>query len=187
MRCSRLRNGFQCVEYIGSFDDANREGTHYPCTHHKHDDDPGVVRFSQLTGLRVLSGIWRSVQGNQVCVVIRLDDVLYRFMEDPGDGLRSCLDYIEIADVAPTDFALIHPLMVVSIHTRCTHKRGEVYKPTCDKGGDDVLFAVDDKTGLVVLEIGTARHDYMYPTFLFSWVPHGWEPEWFQAIGEKSS
>jgi hypothetical protein len=110
--------------------------------------------------------------------VLLLDDVFYWFQEDPSDGYRSDLGVVKKLFGYPQDmpsgaFARFEPVMVT------LRIRTGTEDPDIDSLRDDeVLYGLDERTGLVLFEVGTANiHDY-YPYFVHNWTPEGVEAKW---------
>ena len=140
-----------------------------------------AVTLDDLVGMRNLTAMWRGVETvewcgeNQdvQCVLLRFDGLVYRFIEDPNDGYRSMLREVVVlseATVLPPGTAVFE--MVVECRKR----------PNGEYGTNDVHYAVNEQTGLVVLEIGTTNTDDYYPSFVFSWTPAGYTPDWLEPI-----
>jgi hypothetical protein len=109
-------------------------------------------------------------------VYVRLDGKVYHFMEDTRDGYRSCL-YHSIPVLDADDVPLVpFPPMIVEARMRPAPGIGNGLYPD----GVDVLYLVNERTGLVVLEIGTENTDDYYPSFISHWVPEGHEPYWLR-------
>lgn len=90
----------------------------------------------------------------------RLDGVVYIAIEDPGDGYRSSMRDLVIANDANMKNAF--PAIDVVGRHRTSGEYGRV---------DDVLELVDAVTGKVVLEVGTDNVDDYYPGFVSSFHP----------------
>lgn len=141
------------------------------------------IQLADLLGLHALHGIARDVitamYGDTVQrVALLVDDFVVELCEDENDGYRSSLGSIRrwqsvsryIAEHDDVSFAPIHPPLIVMIrHRKVAEHSGEA----------DAIYAIDERTGLVVLDIGTDQVDDYYPSFVFSWDPAGWPlPEW---------
>ncbi|OKP79795.1 hypothetical protein BTE77_06815 [Ensifer adhaerens] len=90
----------------------------------------------------------------------RLDGIVYVAIEDPGDGYRSNLRNLAIANDA--NMMNVFPAIDVDGRHRTSGEYGQV---------DDVLELVDAITGKVVLEVGTDNVDDYYPGFVSSFHP----------------
>jgi hypothetical protein len=144
-----------------------------------------TVSLEDLCGQRMLSGRGEMVlesaetsNDNAFVVVLRLDDELYWFQEDPGDGYRSSLEVIKKLhgwpnDMPPSAFVAFDPVM-------CSLRiRRESADPELDSTRrDEVLYGVDERTGLVLFEVGTENTNDYYPSFVHQWSPEGVLPKW---------
>lgn len=149
--------------------------------------DADTVLLKDLCGIRMLDGHGEMVlespgtaDDDTFIVVLRLDNALYWFQEDPNDGYRSALNTIKRLhswpqDMPPSSFVAFDPIMVtLRIRT--------------DAGPDgtrqdEVLYGLDERTGLVLFEVGTENIDDYYPSFVHRWSPKGIEPRWLAAAG----
>lgn len=86
----------------------------------------------------------------------RLGDKCYLAAENPDDGYRSCLDYIQELDELPDSSEVIErPVNAF---------RKESYN-------SNILRVVDEETGHIWLEVGTDNTDDYYPWFVANWFP----------------
>ncbi len=155
-----------------------------------HNND-GCVSLESLTGTKTLDaraefiGTKRDQYTDDPRVVVyRLDGVLYWFQEDPSDGYRSGLDHARVAspdELPPGSMAEFSPI-VVELRVRNERVDGP---NSWYKHEDEVLYAVVERTGLVVFEVGTVEVDDYYPGFVSSWTPDGDAPKWLQAAVEN--
>lgn len=90
----------------------------------------------------------------------RLDGNIYVAIEDPSDGYRSYLGELKI-DTENKMFNIFPPISVIG-HHRTIGSYGNK---------DDILELIDETTGKIVLEIGTADIDDYYPGFIASFHP----------------
>lgn len=143
-----------------------------------HDHDPnGDVSLTSLVGLRTLRGIGRALVevpwggGNETVtqVVLDIDGLLYELTEGANDGYRSSLSSVRSVRMTPLSIAPIDPPLVVQVN----HRTAGSYSGKCD-----AIYMINEATGLVVLDIGTDNVDDWYPSFVFTWDPIGWTPEW---------
>ena len=132
-----------------------------------------------LVGTHTLTGIWRgmlesSASGygeDATVVVIEIDGAHWLFQEDQTDDYRSMLQDVKIVTDFAESLAPINPPMVVEFRKRCSIMSDE----------PDLVYGVNEATGLVVLEIGTDHtYDY-YPSFVFDWNPLGSTPKWLEG------
>lgn len=118
------------------------------------------VTMESLCGSHVLSGVdlgnsslkqWD--ERFEDCCWIRfvLDGVIYQATEDPSDGYRSSME--DLAIVTDPVVNVFPPHMVTGT-IRTTGEYGEV------------LSFTDERTGKVVLEVGTDTSDNYYPNFV---------------------
>jgi hypothetical protein len=143
-----------------------------------YEDDPnGEVTLESFIGLRTLRAIGQAMITSEGYphdtvqqIVIDVDGILYEFTEGSNDGLRSSLGSLRSVRTTPHRMAVIDPPLVVHFHHRA---RG-------DRDGADCIYAINERTGLVVLDIGTDNIDDYYPSFIFSWDPVGWTPKWLE-------
>ena len=134
-----------------------------------------AVTLESLIGMRVLDAVGEAIgyeaggrgddSADARVFYARIDGAIYRFTEDTNDGYRSCLREVVIVDDAPI---VPFPPMTVSVH----------WHPAPHE--DDVIYFVNEATGLVVLEVGTRNFDDYYPSFVSHWVPEGHEPYWLR-------
>lgn len=131
-------------------------------------------KLEDFVGLHTLDARGEYVRGRDVereqyedalVVLLRLDRTIYAFQEDPCDGYRSALGEAREADAQDLQHSLAaFAPIVCNFMIRTTGDYNRV---------DHVLYAVDERTDLIVLEIGTDNtHDY-YPSFVSSWTPEG--------------
>lgn len=141
-----------------------------------------TVTLADLCGLRMLDGRGEFVAESEyasdsaLVIVLRLDGQCFRFQEDPDDGYRSCLGTIRLCsefEIPPGAFISFAPI-VVSLRLR-TEPASEYSRR------DEVLYGVDERTSLVIFEIGTEDLDDYYPSFVHSWTPDGVAPRWMAA------
>lgn len=108
--------------------------------------------------------------------MLRLDGQCYWFQEDPDDGYRSSLGTIRrcsVDELPPGSFVGFEPIAVM---LRVRTKAAAAYSSR-----DDVLYGVDERTSLVLFEIGTENIDDYYPSFVHTWTPEGASPSWLLA------
>ena len=144
-----------------------------------------TVALKDLCGLHELSGrgemVLKSAETSDddaFVVVLRLDDTLYWFQEDPSDGYRSSLGVVKKLrgwpqDMPPSAFIAFAPVLItLRIRTEPEpHRLGSSQQ-------DEVLYGLDERTGLVLFEVGTEDTDDWYPSFVHRWHPEGVEPKW---------
>lgn len=157
----------------------------------RHDEvvaESDTVTLEDLCGQRMLSGRGEMVlesaetsDDNAFVVVLRLDDTLYWFQEDPSDGYRSSLGTIKKLrgwpqDMPPSAFVAFDPVMVT------LRMRTEPADPQPDSSQkDEVLYGLDERTGRVLFEVGTEDIGDYYPNFVHRWSPEGVAPKWLAA------
>lgn len=130
-----------------------------------------VDDLKSLVGTRHIEAIGRDYAGDDsnMRVCLKIDGAVYLFTGS-GDGYRSSLQEIEIIDYEtyePMPLAPVHPPLVVEIRHRDT--------PEYSGDGADAIYAIDERTNLAVLDLGTDNiHDW-YPSFVFQWQPEGWK------------
>lgn len=89
----------------------------------------------------------------------RLNGVVFIAVENPDDGYRSSMQHLLIGWTAMAN--VFPPLKVIGRHRKEGTYGGE----------DDVLELIDEQTGQVVLEVGTANVDDYFPGFVASFHP----------------
>jgi hypothetical protein len=137
-----------------------------------------IVQLADLLGTHTLTAIGRVADpADRLTGYFTLDGFTYCVTEDPDDGYRSAMRDIVIVDPAESDMVPIDPPLVVEV--RSTHGQREDSPCT----SDDVhwIYFVNERTGLVVLEVGTDHSDSYYPSFIWSWTPEGYTPRWLEA------
>lgn len=123
------------------------------------------VSMESLCGAHVLSGVdqgdaqlqpYEGAGYDVDCNWIRfvLDGVIYQATEDPDDGYRSSMR--DLAIVSDPVANVFPPCAVVGT-IRATGEYG---------GNSEVLSFIDERTGKVVLEVGTDNSDDYYPSFV---------------------
>lgn len=112
-------------------------------------------------------------------VAYRLDGDWYWFQENPEDGYRSCMRLVRLATAGeiPSDSIAEFPPMMVTLRLTSHGFYG---------GPADILYAVNERTGLVVFEVGTNNTDDYYPEFVASWIPDGYTPMYLAATEPSS-
>jgi len=115
---------------------------------------------------------------NAFVVVLRLDGALYWFQEDPADGYRSSLGISKKLlgwpqGMPPSAFVEFAPVMV----TLRIRTKPEPNSPR----QDEVLYGLDERTGLVLFEVGTENINADYPSFVHRWTPEGVKPKWLAS------
>lgn len=120
-----------------------------------------------------------SYSENSLVILYRIDGKLYAFQEDTNDDYRSMLEEVREANERDLEIPLAEFAPIVcNFMIRDLHQFG---------GTDHVLYAVDERTDLLVLEIGTENTDDYYPSFVASWTPEGVPlPEWL-LVKEQAS
>ena len=95
----------------------------------------------------------------------KVDGIIFKVLEDPNDGYRSCLGVIEYGKQSDSIF-FRQPLAKVRIET---------YEGRCPAEGwsrsDQGYQLVDIEDGHVWLEFGTDNTDDYYPYFVFRHTP----------------
>jgi len=94
----------------------------------------------------------------------KIDDIVFKVLEDPNDGYRSCLGVIEYGEQNSSIF----------FHTPVARVRIEIFQESSAYGNEkDGYRLVDVKDGHVWLEFGTDHTDDYYPMFVFNHHPRG--------------
>ena len=131
-------------------------------------EDTNGIELQSLVGPHVLDGVdfsteqvktWGDYLENAQHCRFRLDGVVYIAVENPDDGYRSSMRHLLVGAGDMTNTFL--PLRVIG-----RHRTSGKYS-----GVDDVLELIDEKTGQVVLEVGTDNVDEYYPGFVASFHP----------------
>lgn len=130
------------------------------------------IELDSLLGEHTLTGVLLGTcqipegqynEGDSVnFIALILDGVCYRAMEDPDDGYRSSMDYLEELPSPLEGMTLFAPHKVVA-------------KKAADSEYDknDYLEFVDCETGKIVAEVGTDAVDDYYPGFVGRFDPKG--------------
>jgi hypothetical protein len=91
--------------------------------------------------------------------VLRLDDKLYWFQEDPGDGYRSGLAYARICtseELPPGSLIEFAPIGI---------------RVELRDDGQETICGIVESTDSQLFEVGTFNTDDYYPSFVASWTP----------------
>lgn len=136
-----------------------------------------TVTLESLRGLRMLDARGEFVSAEPAddwrdrdarVVILRLDGTLYWFQEDPDDGYRSSMSHVRIADARDLPdgcLATFEPRLVnCELRTKPEDEHSWISR-------DEVLFGIDEATGMVLFEIGTENLDDYYPYFVSRWTP----------------
>ncbi|HIK67020.1 MAG TPA: hypothetical protein EYF95_03490, partial [Flavobacteriales bacterium] len=97
----------------------------------------------------------------------KVDDIIFRVMEDPDDGYRSHLGVIEYGEQSNAIF-FRNPLARVRIES---FERERVSEEGWDSGAGTGYRFIDVEDGYVWLEFGTDNTDDYYPYFVFKHSP----------------
>lgn len=97
----------------------------------------------------------------------KLDDIIFKVLEDPDDGYRSCLGVIEYGDQSDAIF-FRHSLGKVRIETYSDETEEAGWRDSIKREG---YRLVDVSDGHVWLEFGTDNTDDYYPYFVFRHTP----------------
>ena len=96
----------------------------------------------------------------------RVDEIIFKVLEDPNDGYRSCLGVIEYGNQSSAIF-FRKPIAKVRIETYDALSRDEDEWSGACQG----YRFIDVQTGHVWLEFGTDNTDDYYPYFVFRHTP----------------
>ncbi len=128
-----------------------------------------MVTFESLVGRHVLTGVdmdRESIKREwgpsfEYCDTLRfvLDGVTYRAVEDPDDGYRSAMGEFSISE-APVKNTFAKVRVLARVENKSTYG-----------GPANILQLIDERNGLVVLEVGTDNTDDYYPSWVGRWVP----------------
>ena len=116
------------------------------------------THFQNLTGLEL--DYYGADAGDNT---FKVDDIVFKVLEDPNDGYRSCLGTIDYTDEHNSIFFRT-PIARVRIETY--EGRNREYSQ-----GDQGYQIVDITDGHVWLEFGTDNTDDYYPCFVFRHTP----------------
>ena len=123
-----------------------------------------LTHFSALEG-----AIMKYYGADDASNEFKVDDIIFRVLEDPDDGYRSHLGVIEYGEQSNSIF-FRNPLARVRIET---------YNREADPGPDTIsgegYRLVDVEDGHVWLEFGTDNTGDYYPYFIFCHRPKGVE------------
>ena len=93
----------------------------------------------------------------------KIDDIVFKVLEDPDDGYRSHLGAIDYTD---NHSSLFFSQSIAQVIIETYHGRNEEYSE-----GDQGYQLVDVEDGHVWLEFGTDNTDDYYPMFAFRQMP----------------
>lgn len=131
-----------------------------------------------LIGIRTLESVTVLRGARQLLPVVHisLDGTLLRFNRRTADSGESWLSAITVLH-DPTPHAATHrfePPRVVEIRWRC-------HSP--NHADDDVVYAIDQESGLVIFELGTQwEHAFEEVSFVWECDPAGYTPGWLVPI-----
>lgn len=140
-----------------------------------------ALQLEDLAGLHVLDGRGEFIldkdedayrYDNCTAWLLRLDDIIYLFQEDPSDGYRSSLKEVRVvqrSDIPSGGFVEFAPIVVM-----CRMQT----KPGPWRTEDHRLYGVHEGTGRVIFEVGTENIGDYYPSFIARWDLGGYEPDW---------
>ena len=123
--------------------------------------DTDIARLENLVGFHTLTGYaygygppnddaWTMEDVNMF--YFTLDDVTYVAKEDPQDGYRSCMEYLEVVHTLPPGYISIPPVLV-----ECKMGTGSQ---------EELLIVTDILSQLTVCMVGTDDYDDYYPCFI---------------------
>lgn len=125
-----------------------------------------TVSITDLVGIGALSGVEIGIvsNGSDGCyernyIDFKLNDKVYRAIEDDNDGYRSMCEKIVVLPSRKIE-ASFEPVVVYGIMGN-----GNPYSK------DEVINFYDIITNKIVLSIGTENADDYYPTFIMNWIP----------------
>ena len=116
------------------------------------------THFQNLTGMEL--DYYGADAGDHT---FKVDDIVFKVLEDPNDGYRSCLGAIDYTDEHSSIFFRT-PIARVCIETY--EGRNQEWSQ-----GDQGYQLVDIADGHVWLEFGTDNTDDYYPCFVFRHMP----------------
>jgi hypothetical protein len=125
------------------------------------------MKLDDLVGRHTLSGVdFESETANDrdnyfdslACHFI-LDGITYAAIEDPDDGYRSCMKEILVSNHKVTN--KFKPVKVFAHMSHWKYSSDDKY----------ILEIYDEKTGKLVLEVGTDSSDAYYPVFVANFSP----------------
>lgn len=96
----------------------------------------------------------------------KVDNIVFKVLEDPDDGYRSCLGAIDYTEEDKNSIFYKQPISKVKISPWSIGDHDEEDYP--------VTFGykiVEEDTGHCWLEFGTQYHDSYYPMFYFQYYP----------------
>lgn len=139
------------------------------------------VDLASLVGIHVIDARAQT-DGAGRAVYYRIDGIIHAFIEDPDDDYRSSLREVmrwDHGDVSrfDTPFAVFEPIVCNLI---LRERSADPYTDGCY-----IIAAINERTGLVMFEVGTDNiHDW-YPSFVSYWHPDGSSPAWLTALNEE--
>jgi hypothetical protein len=115
------------------------------------------VNMEDLSGIHMISGVDYDDDNNDDAssILFILDGITYKAKEDPSDGYRSYMGYIQIVDT-PVRYRF-EPIEVDIIYTNKEEYVG--------------LFFIDVISKKKILELATDYSDDYYPSCVMSWLP----------------
>jgi hypothetical protein len=144
------------------------------------------VDLEYLLGTRTLTGIAEFIADTEGLysgsedsrvMLLQLDGLTYWIQEDPSDGYRS---YLREIMIVPPRHEVLRRLVPIHPPMKVTFRRvPEAYNIGHDDPAD-VIYGVNERTGLVVLELGTSYRDDYYPSFVAEWRPTGYDESWLR-------
>lgn len=117
---------------------------------------------------------FHGAQGNMV----RLNGIVYEFLEDPDDGYRSHLGAVRISPASEHTGFFPNPIAkVILVSTDDEESWPEGWQPPAPDHYHDLgfsgFFFLDTQDHHCWVQIGTERHDAYYPCFVTSYCPKG--------------
>lgn len=104
----------------------------------------------------------------------KVDEIVFKVLEDPDDGYRSCLgtlDYTKAHRDRPTSIFYRQPFAKVKIIAFREHEGDEEDEYGPNDGDKYGYRLIDVEDGHCWLEFGTNHYDSYYPFFIFTHIP----------------
>ena len=96
----------------------------------------------------------------------KIDDIIFKVLEDPADGWRSSLGVIEYGNESNAIF-FCQPLATITVETYTGERVDNQYGDGLNRG----YRLVDINDGHIWLEFGTDNYNDYYPMFIFRHFP----------------
>jgi hypothetical protein len=142
--------------------------------------------LAELGGLRVLDAVWFPFAFSLSRAYVRIDGIVYLLIVN--DEFKM-LDLYALEELVPADDTIIAEMRKWSVGPHVVEVRGRCTCKPCEPGCVDAVYAVEDATGLCVLDVGTVAvddpHDLDGGVFLRRlYKPAGIDAPWLHGTRE---